>query len=148
MDEYLGEIMDALGNTGLDEITVLGLGSDHGMQSLLPDGVPAPNITHIIDLRYILQEAGFSVASWRASGPRMANVYLTDPSQATAATAVLAVIPVPRRSGGTASRRETPDPRSARPSGRRPFGPAVHPGGPAAPHPHRFCAGSGGRPPS
>lgn len=93
MDEYLGEIMDALGATGLDEITVLGFGSDHGMQSLLPDGVAAPDKSHIIDLRYMLQEAGFSVASWRASGPRMANVYLTDPSQATAAKAVLAPIP-------------------------------------------------------
>jgi len=93
MDKNLGQIMDALGATGMDEITVLGLGADHGMQALLPDGVPAPNTSHIIDLRYILQEAGFSVASWRASGPRMGNVYLTDPSQAAAAKAVLAAMP-------------------------------------------------------
>lgn len=79
MDTGIDQIMTALETTDLDEVTILGLGSDHGMQDLLPKGESAPDTVHILDLRAILEDAEFIVDKWRSSGPRMGHVFLADP---------------------------------------------------------------------
>jgi len=89
VDSSIGQIMQALQATGLSATTVLGLGSDHGEQSLLPDGSTAPDPSRIVDLRATLEGSGFAVDRWLGSGPRVAHVYLTNPSEAAAAKAVL-----------------------------------------------------------
>ena len=93
IDSGIGQIMDALKKTGLDGVTILGFGSDHGAQALLPNNLDAPALNHILDLRAILEGAGYPVEKWRASGPRMAHVHLKDPAQASAAKAILEAAP-------------------------------------------------------
>jgi arylsulfatase A-like enzyme len=93
IDTGIGQIMTALESTDLDEVTILGLGSDHGMQDLLPEGKSAPDTAHILDLRSILENAEFIVDKWRASGPRMSHVFLADPSSAASAKSILEATP-------------------------------------------------------
>ena len=101
MSSSIGQIMTALQNStsGIDiGNTVLGLGSDHGHQPLVPFASTAPDPScldgtpedcRVIDARYVVEQAGIVVETWRASGPRMAHVYLDDPADAPAAKAAL-----------------------------------------------------------